>query len=231
MIDLVSIFLEGEQGYILNELELKVGAGEVVGLIGPSGSGKSAALRLASGAQRPQRGRLRLEGKDVTNHLERLRKNTALSTAELCGPYDLSVSGWMSYWSSVRGLKGRVHEREAEALEVFGLTDVRDHPISWLSHGQRRLLDLARVWAINPSVYLLDNPDMCLDGKGFRKLTRAIRKVHEQGKTVILATTYPNLPMKVCRRVASMKGGCVMEVKRREEDQFTAFITKAQGWA
>lgn len=232
MIHLASIFLDGEQGPILNELDLSVKIGETVGLIGLSGSGKSSALKVASGALHPNRGRIRIEMVDVTRHPQQLSAATALSTPDLVGPYDLSVGGWMSYWSSVRGGIEDHVERETQALEAFGLMEHRLVPVSQLSHSQRRCLDLARVWAIDPAIYLLDQPDAFLDGASFQLLRRALKKLRERGKTVILATNSPNFPFKICHRVMYMKNGYIWSGDHRtpEDEDFQSFIYQAQGW-
>lgn len=232
MIHLASIFLDGEQGPILNELDLAVKIGETIGLIGLSGSGKSSVLKLASGALRPNRGRIRIQLMDVTRHPNQLSAATALSTPDLVGPYDLSVGGWMSYWSSVRGGIENHVEREELALETFGLTHHRLTPVSQLSHCQKRCLDLARVWAIDPSIYLLDQPDAFLDGVSFQLLRKALNKLKERGKTVILATNSPNFPFKICHRVMRMKSGYIWSGDQRtpESEDFQSFIYQAQGW-
>ena len=232
MIQLASVFLDGELAPVLNELDLVVKLGEVVGLVGLAGCGKSSILKLASGSVSPNRGRVRLGQRDVTRHLEQLRKATAISTPELVGPFDLSVGGWMSYWSSVRGdIKDR-EEREEEALSTFGLTSLKMLPVSNLSHSQRRCLDLARVWAIDPEIYLLDQPDVFLDGLAFQCLRRAIRKLNDRGKTVIIATNSPNLPFRMCQRVVWVKNGYIAEGDQRAQgdEDFQSFIYHAQGW-
>ena len=232
MIQLASIFLDGEQGPILNELDLSVKIGETVGLIGLSGSGKSAVLKLASGAFQPNRGRIRIKLIDVTRHLSQLCAATALSTPELVGPYDLSVGGWMSYWSSVRGNIDNHEVRETEALTTFGLSSHRLSPVSQLSHSQRRCLDLARVWAIDPPIYLLDQPDAFLDGVSFQLLRKALSKLKERGRTVLIATNSPNFPFKICHRVMRMKNGYIWSGDQRtpDDEDFQSFIYQAQGW-
>lgn len=232
MIQLASIFLDGEQAPVLNELDLVVNLGEVIGLVGLAGSGKSSVLRLASGSLQPNRGRIRLGQRDVTRHLNQLRQATALSTPDLLGPFDLTVDGWMTYWSSVRGGIDNRQEREEEALKIFGLRPYRMFSVSQLSHSQRRCLDLARVWAIDPEVYLLDQPDAFLDGLAFQCLRRAIRKLNDRGKTVIIATNSPNLPFRICQRVVWVKNGYISEGDQRvqSDEDFQSFIYKAQGW-
>ena len=232
MIQLASVFLDGEQGPLLNELDLAVKTGELVGLVGLAGCGKSSILKLASGAMYPNRGRLRLGLKDVTRHLDQLRHATALSTPELVGPYDLSVSGWMSYWSSVRGGIEDREARERNALETFGLSSLGARPVSQLSHSQKRCLDLARVWAIDPAIYLLDQPDAFLDGVCFHHLRKALRKLNDRGKTILIATNSPNLPIRMCQRVVHVKNGYISSGDQRSQtdEDFQSFIYKAQGW-
>ena len=232
MIQLASVFLDGEQAPILNELDLVVKLGEVIGLIGLAGCGKSSILKLASGSIQANRGRVRLGQVDVTRHLDQLRQATALSTPDLVGPYDMSVAGWMSYWSSVRGGIENHEQREAEALATFGLDGLKMSLVGQLSHSQKRCLDLARVWAIDPQVYLLDQPDAFLDGRGFQCLRRAIRKLNERGRTVLIATNSPNLPYRMCQRVVKVKNGYIADgdQRTRGDEDFQSFIYQAQGW-
>ncbi len=232
MIQLASVFLDGEQAPVLNELDLVVKLGEVIGLIGLAGCGKSSILKLASGSIQANRGRIRLGQVDVTRHLDQLREATALSTPDLVGPYDMSVAGWMSYWSSVRGGIDNHEEREAKALETFGLEGLKMSLVGQLSHSQKRCLDLARVWAIDPQVYLLDQPDAFLDGTGFQFLRRAIRKLNERGRTVLIATNSPNLPYRMCQRVVKVNNGYIAEGDQRvrSDEDFQTFIYQAQGW-
>ena len=105
-------------------------------------------------------------------------------------------------------------------------------PVSHLSHSQRRCLDLARVWAIDPDIYLLDQPDAFLDGLAFQCLRRAIRKLNDRGKTVVIATNSPNLPYRMCQRVVWVKNGYISEGDQRSQndEDFQSFIYQAQGW-
>jgi ABC-type multidrug transport system ATPase subunit len=228
MIDLVGITLLNESKVILKDFDLKVRVGEVVGLVGLSGSGKSHVLSLASGALTPKKGRLRLEGRDVTNHREKLKEATALSSIDLLGPYHLSVDSWLEYWLSLYSIPN-LNQVKMNTLEALDLSNAHMTLVKDLSLGQRRLLDLARVFAIDPKIYLLDCPDLGLDGKSFRKLIKLIRGLSEQGKSVILTTNFPSLPIKVCTRVVELKNGSIVDEKIQGEG-FSDFISKAQGW-
>jgi ABC-type multidrug transport system ATPase subunit len=229
MIDLVGITLLNESKVILKDFDLKVRTGEVIGLLGLSGSGKSHVLSLASGALVPKKGRLRLEGCDVTNQRQKLREATALSTTDILGPYHLSVDSWLEYWLSLYDVP-EINQVKINVLEQVDLSEIHLTLVKDLSLGQRRMLDIARLLAIDPKIYLLDAPDMGLDGKSFRKLIKLIRALSDRGKTVMIATNFPSLPIKACTRSVELKNGQIIEEKRAGTDGYSEFISKAQGW-
>ncbi|MEE2643511.1 MAG: ABC transporter ATP-binding protein [Myxococcota bacterium] len=233
MLELDKISHQTPSGFALSGLHLQIRLGEVVGLVGQSGAGKSLILKIAAGQVRPSRGRIRLEGVDVRGRPLKLRAAVALSTPLLPGPYELSVADWMRYWSTHRGLGGPLAEREREALERFGLADRSTQLVAHLSLGQRRLLDLARVWAVGPKLLLLDAPEYGVDGQGLRLIVRAIRWAQSQRHTVVIATTFPGLPVKVCDRVIHLQDGLIVDERREEQgglSDLADFVKQAQGW-
>ena len=231
MLELDKINHQARSGFALSGLHLQIRLGEIVALVGESGAGKSLILKIAAGQLRPDRGRIRLAGVDIRNKPGKLRAAVALSTPELPGPRELTVTDWMRYWSSHRGLEaGDLGQREREALARFDLTDQESRLVSQLSLGQRRLLDLARVWTIRPKLLLLDAPECGVDGQGLRRIVRAVRDAQTQGHTVVIATTSPGLPIKICDRVIHIQDGLVIAEKNREQREFADFVKAAQGW-
>ena len=131
MLELKQIFLDGEHGPILKSFDLSVGVGEAVALVGLAGSGCSAVLAVASGAVQAHRGRVRFGRVEFTRRPHALREHTGLSDSELMGPFDLSVEGWLSYWSSAQGVDSReAASRQDHALHIFGLEPLRAHSVS-----------------------------------------------------------------------------------------------------
>jgi ABC-type multidrug transport system ATPase subunit len=231
VIELVSVYLNGEHGPILNDFCLNTRPGEAVALLGAAGSGRSAALAVASGAVQAHRGRVRLNGVEHTRRPAALRSVTGLSSPELMGPYDMSVAGWISYWSSAQGLSREdVAPRESKALRSFGLEGVSEHLVSQLSHSQRRSLDLARLWVQNPSVYLLDQPCAFLDGHSFWRLVLVLQRLKELGQTIIISTNEYNLPAQVCDRAVLMEKGVNVEEMSNTAPNFKEFVRRALGW-
>lgn len=215
----------------LDRCGFAVRPGEVFGLVGGSGAGKSTALAVAAGVLQPSRGRVLLDGQDVTRSLHRVRAVAGLLSHELPGPYDLTVSEWLSLWTGLDGV--RLSERRARtdaACERFRVVN-RNTPVAQLSRGHRRRLALARLWARQPALYVLDQPGDGLDGEGLRCFTAAVRAVVAAGSTVILADAAPHLPASLCDRVGCIEKGAITAEVSRSEAEFGSRIAESQGWA
>lgn len=231
MIELVGVVVGVEGERRLDRCSFAVRPGEVLGLVGGSGSGKSTALAVAAGALRPDRGRLVLDGRDVTRSRGRLRGATGLLTHEVPGPHDLTVDEWLMLWASLDDVPAKERgERIAAAQRRFGVAPGR-WTVGRLSHGARRRLGLARLWVRRPAVYLLDQPGDALDGAGLRQLTAAVREVAAGGAAVVIADAAPHLPASLCDRVACIEAGTVVMEAKRGEAEFEARIASAQGWS
>lgn len=215
----------------LDRCSFAVRPGEVLGLVGGSGSGKSTALAVAAGALAPDRGRLVLDGRDVSRARGKLRGATGLLTHEVPGPHDLTVDEWLALWASLDDVPASERgERISRARGRFGVS-----PGGWtvgrLSHGERRRLGLARLWVRRPGVYLLDQPGDALDGSGLRQLTAAVREVAAGGASVVIADAAPHLVASLCDRVACIEAGAVVLEVARGDSAFEGRIAAAQGWS
>ncbi len=164
-----------------------VAAGEALLMTGPNGSGKSSMLRLAAGLLRPAEGRILWAGRPISDDPEAHR-------ARLCyvGHQDpvkpvLSVRENLAFWSRLRGR----HARVDEALERFGLAALAVIPGRFLSAGQRRRLNLARLLVAPAQLWLLDEPTVGLDAEALKALEAALATQRAQGGVVMLATHTP----------------------------------------
>jgi len=203
--------------------------GEVFGLVGGTGAGKSAALQVAAGRARPDRGRVLLDGRDA--RAPRLATQVGLAGHDIDGPEDLDVDAWLRLWAQLDGVSASaIPKGVADARERFGLP-AGGRLVSDLSRGERRCLGLSRLWVRRPSVLLLDAPGEGLDGEGLRRLTSAIRQVVADGATVVIADVAPHLPTSLCDRVALMERGAVAAEVARGATDFGERVATAQGWS
>ena len=227
MLELVGVVVSEGGVSRLDRCSFEVRAGEILGLVGGTGAGKSAALEVMAGLRAPQKGRVILNGKDVARAGRRLRSAAGLAAHECAGPADLSVGDWLKLWA---GLDGASAQAAEAAAERFGLPD-RKRLVGTLSFGQRLRLSLARLWGRAPKLYLLDAPEAGLDGEGLRRLTGAVREVAASGGTVVLTAAAPYLPSAICDRVICLREGAATAEASRGAPDFEARIAAAQGWS
>ncbi len=231
MIELVGVVVSDGRRNRLDRCSFAIRPGEIFGLVGGSGSGKSTALRVAAGALQPSRGRILLEGRDVTRTLNRLRSVSGLLTHDTPGPHDLSAGEWLNLWAGLDGVPGGGRrDRIGMACDRFQFKDMGT-AVAHLSRGHRRRLSLARLWVSAPSLYILDQPGDVLDGEGLRCFTAAVREVVSGGATVVIADAAPHLPASLCDRVGCIENGAVSAEVNRSDADFGSRIAASQGWA
>ena len=195
----------GEERLALDGLTLEVPSGAVFGLLGPNGSGKSTLLSLLAGLRQPSAGELRVLGQPPSTAL-RARIGLLFQETSL----DPLMTPGETLWLHGRlyGLGGRaLHERITALLESAGLAERARSPVSTLSGGMKRRLELARVLLPSPELILLDEPTTGLDPDAEAALWARLLEANRAGATIVLATNKVNEAEKHCGRVAFIHRG------------------------
>ena len=200
--------------HVLRELSLEIEKGEVLALLGPSGSGKTTALRLIAGFESPDRGRILVDGEDVTSLPPSRRRFGMVFQHYALFPH-LTVGENVAF-----GLPGNpgVERRVAEALAQVDLPGFEARRVGEISGGQQQRVALARALAPEPRVLLLDEPlsnlDPTLRERTRRELRGAIRKI---GITTVLVTHEQEEAFHLGDRVAVLHGGILQQVGSPED--------------
>ncbi|HEC14731.1 MAG TPA: heme ABC exporter ATP-binding protein CcmA [Rhodospirillales bacterium] len=183
------VCLRGER-IVFSGLDFGIDAGGVLVLVGPNGSGKSSLLRLMAGLLGPMSGTLQWNGEALTEdpeaHNGRLHYVGHLDAVKPV----LSVAENLEFWSGLRAKAGEGDTGAAvlAALEAFGIGHLAAVPGRFLSAGQKRRVNLARILAAPAPLWLLDEPTTALDKRAVAGLERAIVKHRETGGMVVLST-------------------------------------------
>jgi branched-chain amino acid transport system ATP-binding protein len=197
----------------LREVTLELQPGEVVGLIGPNGAGKSTLVNLLSGFDRPTRGRVELEGRDVTRWAAHRRGRHGLArTFQHSHAFGgLSVRENVEVAALGVGVSGRKAARRAdELLGLLGLSAYADRPASALAHGDERRLGVARALATGPRFVLMDEPAAGLSEAEVPRFAEAITTVRGRGAGVLLVDHNVALVMEVCERIHVLDQGATL---------------------
>jgi branched-chain amino acid transport system ATP-binding protein len=174
----------------INDVSFRVDKGQVVGLIGPNGAGKTTLLRLITGILRPDSGKVRFKGRDITRAKPWDIVNQGIAgTFQVTRPFRRLpiIANVMVACLSPRAMKRgewvkTIEARALDALEFVGISDLAREQASCLSHGDLRRLEIARAIATDPEMLLLDEPFSGLNPAETDLLAKSIRRLHKGGR-------------------------------------------------
>jgi putative spermidine/putrescine transport system ATP-binding protein len=197
----------------LDGIEITLGEGEFLSLLGPSGCGKTTALRLVAGFDRPDQGRIVVEGRDVTHVAPNKRDMGMVFQAYSLFP-NMTARQNVAFGLRIRGKKRSDRDqRVLELLELVGLGHAADRYPHQLSGGMQQRVALARALAIEPRVLLLDEPLSALDAKVRVQLREEIRRIQlELGITTLYVTHDQEEALSVSDHVAVMYRGRIEQM-------------------
>lgn len=201
---------------ILKGIDLKIEKGEVVVIIGPSGSGKSTFLRCLNLLEQPTGGEITFEGQSITD-----RKHNINTTREKMGmvfqhfnlfPHKTVMDNLTLAPVKVKKQSPAEAERVAlELLRTVGLEDKREAYPSQLSGGQKQRIAIARALAMQPHVMLFDEPTSALDPEMVGEVLEVMKKLAQQGMTMVIVTHEMGFAREVGDRILFMDGGVIVE--------------------
>ncbi|WP_269821869.1 ATP-binding cassette domain-containing protein [Nocardia asteroides] len=175
----------------LGGVSFEVARGEVLGLLGPNGSGKTTTVTLLATLQRPTAGSARICGHDVVAEAARVRELVSLTGQYAALDEGLSAVENLAVFGRLTGLGGKnLKARIAELVEQFDLGTVRDRRVGALSGGMRRRVDIASALVTRPEVLFLDEPTTGLDPRSRAAVWDTVAGLREAGITVLLTTQY-----------------------------------------
>src|SRR5579862_9563661 len=200
---------------VVNDVSLRIDAGEFFVLLGPSGSGKSTLLRLAAGLTEVHHGRISLHGRDVTHVRAR---GVGLVFQHYALFRHMTVGENVEFALRVRGIRRRARAaRRDELLQLVALEGYAGRLPGQLSGGQQQRVAVARALAHEPQVLLLDEPFGALDAKIRVELRDTIRQVQRRlGMTTILVTHDQEEAFTLADRIGIMHNGRLLETGRAE---------------
>ena len=174
----------------VNGVSFQIGREEMVGLIGPNGAGKTTLLRLITSILKPDSGRVRFKGRDITG-----AKSWDIVNWGIAGTFQVTrpfrhlpiIANVMVPCLSPRAMKRgewvkRIEAKALDALEFVGISDLALEPASCLSHGDLRRLEIARAIATDPELLLLDEPFSGLNPNETELMAKSIRRLHKGGR-------------------------------------------------
>ena len=208
-VQLDSVIKRYDKVVALQELSLSIETGEMFGLIGPDGAGKTTAIRSMCGLLKPDGGRVRVMGRDPVKQHRDVTQTLGYLSQRFSLYGDLSIDENISFFAEIHGLSMRdtvVRDRRERLLELTQLTPFRSRLAEQLSGGMKQKLALACTLVHEPAIILLDEPTTGVDPVSRREFWKLLSEFLAQGITILMATPYLDEAER-CSRVALLHEG------------------------
>lgn len=214
---------DGNSFIAVEPTSLTIEQGEIFGLMGYSGAGKSTLLRLMNLLERPDSGKVMIDGKELTalstHELRHARQNIGMifqqfnlmanRTVAQNVAFALEVAGWQ---------KADIMPRVMECLEIVDLANRANHYPAQLSGGQKQRAGIARALAPKPNVMLADEPTSALDPATTKSVLACLKDINEKfNVTIVIVTHEMSVIRRLCHRVALLDKGKLLEVAQVQQ--------------
>ncbi|KNF07212.1 methionine import ATP-binding protein MetN 1 [Gottschalkia purinilytica] len=209
--------------HAVKDVNLEIPKGEIFGIIGLSGAGKSSLIRTLNRLEDPTDGSIIIDGIEITKlnkkQLRNLRKEIGMIFQHFNLLSSRTVFGNIAYPLEIAGLsKDQIKDRVLELLSLVGLSDKVNAYPSQLSGGQKQRVAIARALANNPKILLCDEATSALDPQTTKSILNLLKEIQQKfGLTVVLITHQMEVIREICNRVAIIENGEIIELDTVEE--------------
>ncbi len=213
-------------------LDLDIARGEIYGLIGPDGAGKTTTIRMLAGVMKPTSGAARVSGIDTSREAEHLRRQVGYMAQRFSLYGDLSVRENIEFYADIFGVRGVEREAQIKRLLHFArLEEFQDRDAAVLSGGMKKKLGLACALVHKPQVLFLDEPTNGVDPISRREFLDILSDLHIAGVTIFVSTAYMDEAER-CSRVGLIYRGQIIrqgpppELRQLVKGDLLAVITQ-----
>jgi ABC-2 type transport system ATP-binding protein len=203
--------------HALDQLTLSVEQGEIFGLLGPNGSGKTTTINLISGLSTPTSGEVQVIGYQMPRHARRIRQMLGTVPQETALYEALSAWDNLDFHADLFCMPRK--EKKARILQMLELVQLQERKgsrVGTFSGGMKRRLALARALLHDPHLLYLDEPTLGVDVQSRRAIWDYILALRDQGKTVLITTNYLEEAQVLCQRIAILDQGTLIAVDTPE---------------
>jgi ABC-2 type transport system ATP-binding protein len=207
------VYKRYDQVPVVNGLSLQIPQGEMFGLLGANGAGKSTTIRMLTTLTRPSQGKILVSGLDVIAQAQLVKSKIGVVLQQISVDLDLTLWENMEYHGRLHHLtSARRSEAIKRCLDYVDLSDRSNVLVRTLSGGMKRRLQIARALIHDPQILFLDEPTVGLDPQTRRRLWEIIQDLKVQGMTILLTTHYMEEAEFLCDRIGIMNNGSLVEI-------------------
>lgn len=216
MLEIKNIYKDYGNHVAVDGLSLDLEEGEILGILGPNGAGKSTLIGMICGLINKTKGEVIYEGK--TNKIIRWKENIGIVPQDFALYWDLTAEENIRFFCSLYGFKGEELSRRVDrTLDFVGLKEVRKKLASEFSGGMKRRLNIGCAIAHSPRLIIMDEPTVGIDPQSRNHILRSVKKLREEGATIIYTSHYMEEVDNICSRIAIVDNGKIIAQGTSEE--------------
>ena len=195
----------------LSGISLEVKKGELYGLLGSNGAGKSTCINILSSLIKPDSGEVYFEGKPLSENRKHCRQILGVVPQEIALYEDLTAFENLVFWGKLYGIKGKTLETKIdELLHMLGLYDRRKHKVKTYSGGMKRRINIAAALLHDPEIVFMDEPTVGIDPQSRNLIFEVIEQLHSKGLSMIYTTHYMEEAERLCDRIGIIDEGQIL---------------------
>jgi len=192
----------------VDDLSLEANPGEVVGVLGPNGAGKTTTLRMLAGILTPTRGRVSINGLDLTRHPLEAKRRIGFLSGDTQLYHRLTPREMLAFFGRLYSLDAaRLAKRIEDLVAQLDMGDFASRPCATLSSGQKQRANIARAFLHEPDVLILDEPTAALDVVTGQFIAASIRRERAAGRAIIFSTHIMGEAEYLCDRIVLIHRG------------------------
>jgi len=192
----------------VDDLSLHLNEGEILGLLGPNGAGKSTTINILSTILKSDTGEITVFGLPYEKNIKVIKERMGIVPQEIALYEEISAYKNVEFFASLYNVKkAELHEKTLNALEFVGLLEHKDDKPKTFSGGMKRRLNIACALAHEPDLLILDEPTVGIDPQSRNHILRSLKKLQQQGKSIIYTTHYMEEVAEIADRIIIIDHG------------------------
>ncbi len=208
----------------VDNVSFSIKEGEIFGLLGPNGAGKTTAINTIIGIKTPDKGDVNIFGKDIKKHALEIKKHIGIVPQEIAIYPDLTAYENVEFFGRLYNLKGALLKESVEnVLEFTGLIDRSKQLVKKFSGGMKRRLNIACALVHNPKLIIMDEPTVGIDPQSRSHILESVKKLRDEGSTVIYTSHYMEEVEELCTDIAIMDHGKI--IVRGTKEELKAYVS------
>ncbi|HBH13186.1 MAG: ABC transporter, ATP-binding protein [Clostridiales bacterium 38_11] len=218
MLEIKNLYKHFNKTKAVDGISFSLGKGEILGLLGPNGAGKSTTISMIATLIKPDEGNIYYKGEDIVKKPRSIQSNLGFVPQEIALYPSLTGMDNLKFWGKTYGLKGKeLTNRIEEVSEIIGISDRLKDRVDKYSGGMKRRLNIGSALLHNPELIILDEPTVGIDPQSRNHILDAVKKINQNGSTIIYTSHYMEEVEYLCTRTCIMDQGKIIASGTKDE--------------